>query len=481
MSMSKRSRRSSAWFPFLMATSLLLGCRRERGSTPSDDTTARSTASAVASDAGPVRSSTSVGVSPRVDQRYISLGVYFAKAVSPTVLKDVQAQARKRFPDLQLRTEPGDASPRSFYVLAPALESFAPPTETRLARSGKGLDEAQIRSAAASKGVLLLVWRLETDPKFEGLQKAYELAADLVRLHHGFVWDETSNEMFSPDSWKKLRLDTWSEGFPEASHQYKIDYYQDGSPNRALTFGLVKLGVPDLVFGDLPAAEAKPAAVVMNACAQLLAEGRVPDAEGVFDIDFHAIRNVSAREAALHGAPAGARLRAHVKLVPVQAQKDDPENRMLELHFEGYPGATEPERLTAMVDAVYGSSPDNPTETWDDDAEFLAVKSRVQARLPTFAADFQKGLPAGERISVKASFDTDDGRVEKMWLDVIRWKQGTITGRLDNDPSAIRSLRRGATVDVKESSVFDCVRWKKDGSREGGESIDIFKARSKKK
>lgn len=361
MSMLKRLSRPFVWLPFLMTTSLLQGCQRENGSTPPVDTAAvRSTAAAIASNAAPVPSSTSAGVSPRVDRRYISLGVYFAKAVPPAVLKEAQEQARKRFPDLELRTAPGDDSPRSFYVLAPALASFAPPTEAALAKSGRGLDEAQIRSAAASKGVLSLVWRLDTDPKFERLQKAYELAADLARLHEGFVWDETSNEMFSADSWKKLRLDTWSEGFPDARRQFKVDYYQDGNRHRAISFGLVKLGVPDLVLEDLPVAAAKPAVVVMNACAQLLAEGRVPDAEGVFDVDFHAIRNVGAREAALRGAPAGAKLRAHVKLVPAQAQKGDPENRLLELRCEGYPGATEPERLTAMVDAVYGSSPDNP-------------------------------------------------------------------------------------------------------------------------
>lgn len=68
-----------------------------------------------------------------------------------------------------------------------------------------------------------------------------------------------------------------------------------------------------------------------------------------------------------------------------------------------------------------------------------------------------------------------------MWIRVTRWSQGTITGTLDSDPVAIHSLKRGATVDVKASAVFDYARWRKDGSREGGESIDILEARSKKK
>jgi uncharacterized protein YegJ (DUF2314 family) len=107
------------------------------------------------------------------------------------------------------------------------------------------------------------------------------------------------------------------------------------------------------------------------------------------------------------------------------------------------------------------------------------VTKRVQARLPAIAAAFRKGLPLGDRLAVKAPFDTDDKNVELMWIDVSGWEGDVVRGYLDNDPYYIKSLKAGAKVEVKQASLTDYVWSKADGTKEGGESSAILERRER--
>jgi len=54
-----------------------------------------------------------------------------------------------------------------------------------------------------------------------------------------------------------------------------------------------------------------------------------------------------------------------------------------------------------------------------------------------------------------------------MWVEVVRWQEGTIAGILANDPFDVPELKAGARVEVKESAVFDYIHHRADGSQAG--------------
>src|SRR5215472_10643890 len=104
--------------------------------------------------------------SPLIAVRPIDIGIYLPAAVPAALMDSTEKLARKRFPGVTFRRTPpagsgdppvqGDVPPPSALLLAPPIDTFAPPNEAQLAHFGRGLDPTQAAAAAASKGVLVL-------------------------------------------------------------------------------------------------------------------------------------------------------------------------------------------------------------------------------------------------------------------------------------------------------------------------------------
>jgi uncharacterized protein YegJ (DUF2314 family) len=403
--------------------------------------------------------------------------VYMAAPVPAAQLERAKREVRARFPDVPLVSEPKD--PPGVMIGAPDIATYAPPGEDSLVHSGRGLSPEAAKAAAASKGALLLSWAFDDDPKLARLRATQVLAADLADSVGGFVWDQATREVYTVAAFRAARVETWQGDVPDVQRHFTIHYYATGDGrHRAITLGLEKLGLPDLVIQDVPQRSATPASTLMNVLAQLLVEGASIGPGGRVVVDLASIAHAGARERAssdLLGKPAR---RATLDLVMAEREEGDPDNRLVELRFAAHQGATEVERLLAALDALFGSQ-DDATLRPTDDPELAAVTRRVQAKLPELAAMFRKGLPLNDRFLVKAPFDTDDGSVEWMWISVNTWPGDVLVGHLENDPFSIAALKAGARVEVKQSSVADYIWNKADGSQEGGESIPILRRRSK--
>ena len=87
---------------------------------------------------------------------------------------------------------------------------------------------------------------------------------------------------------------------------------------------------------------------------------------------------------------------------------------------------------------------------------------------------FLSGLAPAERLSVKAPFETPDGRQEWMWIEVVKWEGEKIFGILMNDPHFIPRLKSGARVETTEDAVFDYIHELPDGKSEGNQTGKIM-------
>jgi len=400
--------------------------------------------------------------------------------VSAALTKEAERLVRARFPGMTVRTKPDPgAAPPAALVFAPEIASVAPPSAEHLAYFGRGLDAEQVKAAAASKGVLVLSWSLEADTKLERLRKAQELGLELAKKYGGFVWDETTRELYTADEWRKRRVEGWEGELPNVERHVVIHYYgTDQGKHRAITLGMVKLGLPDLVVEDVPIAHSDGVSTLITAAAQLLVEGAAVGPGGRLAVDINAIRHTGARTGYVKAAVSGAALRGNVTFAIAKSEEGDPDNRLVEVRFDGYPGATEPERQGAGLTAILGARPQKVSGVKKEDAEIAAATKRAQARLPAVADAIRKGLPFGDRVSVKAPFDTDDGSLEWMWIAVSAWEGDVVRGYLENEPYDVKSLRMGAKVEVKQDSIADYVWRKADGTSEGGESSEILHRRA---
>jgi uncharacterized protein YegJ (DUF2314 family) len=420
-----------------------------------------------------------------IPPRMVDFAVYLPSAVSPALAKGALDSTKRRFPGVDVRgTPPENIAPPQACVFAPPLDSFQPPTEEQLGVFGRGLSPAQTKAAAASKGVLVMTWFLDDDPHRARLREAQKLAGEVADQNGGFIWDEVTRELYTRDEWKKDRIDGWQGDVPDVRRHITIHYYATGDGrHRAITLGMGKFGLPDLVVQDAPKEQGGPIGVLIDATAQALLEGASLAAGGELALDFTAIHHAGARKAYLDLTKADAKRRGKVVLAPADSEEGDPDNRIVELRFPGYPGNEDPERQSAALESFFGApAADHVVGAAAGDPELAAVTRRVQAKLPSLATAFRNGLPRGESLSVKAPFATDDGSVEWMWVGVAEFTRDTVRGNLESTPESVKSLHDGSRVEVKQKDIADYVWFKADGSRkEGGESADILEARERAK
>jgi uncharacterized protein YegJ (DUF2314 family) len=99
--------------------------------------------------------------------------------------------------------------------------------------------------------------------------------------------------------------------------------------------------------------------------------------------------------------------------------------------------------------------------------------------MPQLKATFLAGLRPGERLLVKSPFSAEGG-TEYMWIEVTRWDDRGIAGLLMGEPRAVKSLRSGQAVVVRESDFYDYVLERPGGESEGNETGKLLEARAKR-
>jgi uncharacterized protein YegJ (DUF2314 family) len=127
------------------------------------------------------------------------------------------------------------------------------------------------------------------------------------------------------------------------------------------------------------------------------------------------------------------------------------------------------------------SSPAHAAADADADADADALEAaslRARAQLPTLRVLFNEGLSLGEFLLFKAPFDGPDKVREWMWVTVDTWDGDKITGSLFSEPCNIPTLYGGQTVEISQSTVFDYLYKRTDGTTDGNETEKLIASSS---
>lgn len=351
-------------------------------------------------------------------------------------------------------------------------ENYAPPTLESLRYRGEGLSARQEGQLQKSREAIILQFAYPKEHVWDSLLSATHLAEDLARKTGGLILDEETRQVFTPEAWHTRRLASWTGNIPELANQFTIDIYPTDEYMRAITLGMTKFGLPDLVIQEIPHSSTKQAEDLIDIFAQTMAEGAIVPSSGKFKLDIHRIRNDRLRNSELKSLQEHASGTACLLLKPGKREEGDPENRLMELSAVLYSGPDPQARQEHMLSSLFG---------WEDVAhnvehtpEVLAERDRERAKLPRLHKAFDAGLQPGEYIQVKAPFTIPGRGHEWMWVEITRWNGKTILGTLQNEPVDIRDLHAGQVVQVQEDDVFDYIRSYPDKHTEGNTTGKIL-------
>lgn len=338
---------------------------------------------------------------------------------------------------------------------------------------GRGLSKAQIDALQGSKQALVMDFAHPALHAMEGLRSAYGVAERVARDTGGYLWDEETREMFTPDKWREIRLAGWTQGVPDVSRHTTIHSYKNGELARAITLGMSKFGLPDLVIDQFPWSSGEPVAHTLNLVAQALAEGALIGPKGHIDVGVNMIANKQSRATiAAQLAPKAGDILARLALVAAVRDEGDPQNQLAEITFTRYAGANVQARQDSMLRELFGAPGKIKSVQHDDALENESARARKA--LFAMQSDFNRGLEPGEYIRVKAPFATKSGGVEWMWVELITWKGDTLSGLLKNEPFDIPALHAGQMVNVSLNDVFDYTRTYRDGRQVGNTTQAII-------
>ena len=222
--------------------------------------------------------------------------------------------------------------------IEPPIDKVPPPSAHELESFGRGLspdERAQLPNLAA---VSLLVFSYAPSAVDASLKQADQLAYDVARDTHAYLFDGDTRELFTVDAWRDLRLAGWHQEAPIARNHVTVHAYKRDTGFRAVSLGMLKLGLPDVAIDGFDATDTQPIDVLMERLLQTLVASPTVTAKGELALPMNATETLL------------------VPLVWGVRADGDAQNRLLELALDG--DGPRHDQLARILDRL--RAPTNP-------------------------------------------------------------------------------------------------------------------------
>ncbi len=350
--------------------------------------------------------------------------------------------------------------------------SYPPLDMESIGYFGRGLSREQALALQNSKKALIVDIGYPARLTATMYPQALALMSALASEHDSLIWDSATREIFTVQAWREQRVDSWQNGYPDVQKHTTIHAYNNGEFVRAITLGMEKFGLPDIVVNDFGWSNSRAVGSLINLVTQTLVEGGEFSDDLSLEVDIRALKNDPVRENLLASSLDSAEHSIRLLLAPVAPEEGDPDNFILGIRFDTANGVSVQEQQEVLLDKLFGS--EDSIAYVDHDAELVAASEAAHEKLPDLRSQFNDGLDPGAFIYLKAPFATSDGGKEWMWVEVTEWDKKVIRGLLQNDPYYVPDLRAGSKVTVNMDDVFDYMLQLPDGSIEGNTTGQIM-------
>jgi len=400
------------------------------------------------------------------DIRYRSI-VYFYPGKAEV---DISV-AQKKFKDFKFVDKFPESAKRPLVSISRVVDvekRIPVPDLNYLSYFGVGLERQQAVDIQKSEQALVIDVAYPESMNLKGLKSTVTSLFQYAQGEGALLWDSETRELFTAEAWKDKRIDSWVEDIPKVEDHIVIHAYKNNDGVRAITLGMAKLGLPDVVVNDFSWSLNQPMGNLLNLTTQLLLEGALLDKQGYLAMPLDELKNRAFKQELKESLHENALPNQKILTGEGKWEEGDPENYILELLFDDVTGGSLSEKQQSFLSGLFGWS--DQISYVEHNREIEAASERAKSKLNGLRSEFNKGLAPGEFIQLKAPFATPDGGSEWMWVEVRSWVGSEIKGLLKNEPYHIPGLKGGSEVTVRQEDIFDYIRRFPDGSSEGNET-----------
>ncbi len=151
------------------------------------------------------------------------------------------------------------------------------PDLSYLSYFGRGLNKQQATRIQESNLAIVIDIAYPLNMSYRGLNAATKSIFRYSESTGGLIWDSETRELFTPEAWKEKRFGSWSGNTPNVENHTVIHAYKNNEGVRAITLGMVKFGLPDIVVNDFSWSLNRPMGNLINLVAQSISEGFIPN------------------------------------------------------------------------------------------------------------------------------------------------------------------------------------------------------------
>lgn len=356
----------------------------------------------------------------------------------------------------------------SYSVINDVAKNYPVPDLDYLAYFGRGLDKQQADKIQQSNLAVIIDVAYPQQNMLNGLKSSSVSVFEFASNTHGLIWDSETRELFTPAAWKERRIDSWQDSWVHVQRHTVIHAYQSDKGVRAITLGMAKFGLPDIVVNDFVWSQNRSMGNLITLVAQSLVEGVPLSQDGYLELNISRLTDSEYKQELLATLIDNADPKVNIQVGEANWEEGDPDNYLIELLFNHADGTSVSEKQAALLSSLFGS--EDIISHVKHNQEIEAASQRAKKQLNSLREAFNAGLKPGEFIQVKAPFAQPDGGNEWMWVEVLSWQGNEIKGLLKNEPYNIPDLKGGSEVVVNQQEIFDFIRLYPDGTSQGNET-----------
>lgn len=370
---------------------------------------------------------------------------------------------------------------------------FPPPDLSTMQSLAQGIDNENASTLYDSKEVLIVEVAVSHTQKLDTIRRTYQAFKQIALKSGGIVEEIATSRIYSPEAFSGHVEEILVEPF-DTSTMFIVETMGEQEPFTLSTRGMRALGLHEIRVPYVVEKELEDLTTVINLVAQIGYERGGIESQMYFTDLSTTNKEVRKRSIGIEG---GATFYA------ASSYRDEPKNPVVEMLFTGKfdapaSGSWEDYGMQPPQSQISKNIPDQkpiteqktiePTTISKNDTVMVALPPAITAPLETGPSNLEEaltkayknltgpvkeefitGLDAGDKLLIKAPFQTEDGRIEYLWLEVKSWNQTVINGILLSTPNWV-DVTVGANYQIEEQTVYDYILKRADGSKEGNET-----------